>query len=294
MPDKGYIATIGTFDGVHRGHASLLAHLSAEARRLGMRPLALAISPHPMAIVRPQAAPPILTLPDQRIKLIEQISGVEARILSLGRDDFALSGAEFISRLHERCGVEAFVMGFNNHIGSDHATAAHLSAAPIPVFTAEACPGGAHISSSAIRRALAAGQIAEATAMLGHSYTYRGRVAHGKKLGRTISFPTANIAPFDAAQLLPATGVYAVDATLPDGSTHRAMANIGRRPTVDADGAPISFEVHIMGFDGDLYGSSVEISFISRLRDEQHFDSLDALRHQLQADAEAARAATAE
>lgn len=283
----GYLATVGTFDGVHRGHLHLLAQLRQKAAERGLTPLVFALSPHPLAILRPGTEPALLSLPEARATMIHTLGHVpHVRLLSLSVADCALSGADFLARLKEKYGVEAFLMGFNNHIGSDRATAQDLADAPVPVLEAGPLPESA-ASSSAIRSALQSGDIERATALLGHSYVYTGHVVHGKQLGRTIGFPTANIAPVDPLQLMPAPGVYAVDILI--GTTlRRGMANIGVRPTVDATGAPISFEVNIFDFDADLYGHTLDIAFISRLRDERRFDSTEALASQLAADRAAA------
>lgn len=288
-PSKHYLATIGMFDGVHRGHAFVLNMLEAEAARRGLTPLALTFSQHPMSIVAPTRLPALLSSPQSRKDLIERVANVEVRVLDTNRELLALTGADFLAMLHRDYGVEAFMMGFNNHIGSDRADAAALSSACIPVVSMPPLLEGESVNSTAVRTAIAEARFVDAHAMLGHDWRYRGLVVEGKQLGRTIGFPTANIEPDVADLILPPAGVYAVDVHLDDTHSYRGMANIGHRPTVDTPGAPKSFEINIFDYSGDLYGKYIEVSFLARLRSEQRFSTIDALRAQLEADREEAR-----
>lgn len=284
MSPVGYIATVGTFDGVHRGHRHLLAQLADKAGELGLRPLALVIDGHPLAAIKPGSEPPALSVPSQRIAMIESLCGIEARTIALSADDYALTADSFLLRLKDEFGVKAFMMGFNNHIGSDRATPADLIDAPLPVFSATGLPC-ADVSSSAIRNALIKGDIACATAFLGHTYSFCGRVTHGRKLGRSIGYPTANVEGLVPGLLLPAPGVYAVETRVEGfNMPFKGMANIGVRPTVNKGGEPSTFEVNIFGFDADIYGREIEVGFIRRLRDERRFDSISSLVAQLDAD----------
>ncbi|MDE7397742.1 MAG: riboflavin biosynthesis protein RibF, partial [Muribaculum sp.] len=144
------------------------------------------------------------------------------------------------------------------------------------------------VSSTAVRRAIEAGDVGAAALMLGREYTLSGKVVHGRALGRTIGFPTANIDQTSTPCIVPARGVYAVDIILPDGGVHRAIMNIGHRPTVD-NGSDDTLEVHVLDYNGDLYGQTVVVKFLKRLRDERKFGSVELLREQLAADASAAR-----
>ena len=296
-----YFATVGTFDGVHRGHVYLLEQLKRLGKELGLTPLVIVLSPHPLAVLRPEAAPPILTAPEERMQLIRCLCGIDdVLIQSLSRHDYAFTARDFFKLLHEKYGVDALLMGFNNHIGSDRATAATLAAEGLPVYEAKPLNGAstpvpegaegapapektACASSSAIRRALVEGDIATASALLGRPFSLKGKVVGGKKIGRTIGFPTANIMPTTPSQLIPARGVYAVDVTV-EGHTYRGMANIGTRPTVAGAGAEQTIEVHIIDFEGNIYGKEIIVAFLARLRDERRFDTLDALSAQLNAD----------
>lgn len=278
-PAQRFIAAVGMFDGVHLGHAHLLRTLADEGRRMGLRPLALTFSRHPLEIIAPAKAPALLTSSPQRCELIRACGIADVRVLDFSATDFALSAADFVRRLHREQSVDALLMGFNNRIGSDRRNAVDICA-DIPVLGATPY-GGMPVSSSDVRRAIADADFAAASRMLGHSFTVRGTVVAGRRLGRTIGFPTANIATDEPRQLLPPDGVYAVDARF-DGTAVRGMANIGTRPTVG--GHHRTFEVHLIGFDGDLYGKKLDIDFIVRLRDERHFANLDELAAQLQQD----------
>ncbi len=283
------MATAGMFDGVHLGHRHALEAFADEARRHALTPLVFTFSQHPLDIIAPSRAPLLLSTAAQRKALLESVlPGARVEILNPADGLLKLDSAAFLSHIADTYGARAFAMGFNNHIGSDRATASELGTAPIPVTALPPLPG-MQINSSAIRREIAACRFAEAEQALGHTWQFCGNVVSGKQLGRTIGYPTANISAAEPRLLTPPPGVYAVDITLPDGSTHRAMANLGFRPTVDAQGAPMSFEVHILDFSGDLYGADVSVRFLGRLRSEMKFDSLDELRLQLNADAAAAR-----
>ena len=290
MPESGvrYMATVGMFDGVHLGHAFALRSLAALACERGLKPLVLTFDAHPLATIAPGRAPSPLTDFSQKKDLISRLSAdMAVQCLDFGHAMQTLSGAGFLELIHNKFGVDAFAMGYNNHIGHDRATPACLSDACIPVVTL--APFGHDISSSHVRRCIAEGNVAEAARLLGRPYSCRGTVVHGRQLGRTIGFPTANIKPLNPGQLLPAGGVYAVDVRFPSGIVSRGMANIGRRPTVESGHAEISFEVNIFDYSGDLYGSVLEIEFLGRLRDEKAFASLDELRRQLGRDMLAAK-----
>lgn len=281
------IAATGMFDGVHLGHRHLLRALAAEAEKRGLTPLALTFAEHPLATLRPGCAPAILTSQSLKKELIGKAGIDGCVIMPFGKEDFALTAAQFTEKIRNDYGVDVLLMGFNNHIGSDRRTAAELAAAGLPVVCADEYPG-LSVSSSQIREAVGKADFTKVQALSGHRFTVRGTVGGGQHIGRTIGFPTANITPEDTHQLLPPDGVYAVDVHLA-AATFRGMANIGMRPTVA--GTKRTFEVNIIGFSGDIYGERADIDFISRLRDERRFESLDALAAQLAADRAAALAA---
>ena len=201
-----------------------------------------------------------------------------------------LTATQFIKLLHERYDVDTIMLGFNNRFGAGpHMPFEQLrrQAADIGVNLLQASEAKLHgdpISSTIIRNHLLNRRLSEANKLLGRPYTLTGTVVHGKQIGRTIGFPTANIRPGSPHKLIPANGVYACMATLESGKTHPAMVNIGQRPTVDQSSPTISIEAHIIGIDKKLYGQTVTISFIHMLREEQKFSSLQNLRTQLQQD----------
>lgn len=283
------VATVGMFDGVHAGHRCVIDRVAALARRSGRIPMAVTFADHPMAVIDPERAPKLLMDPaDKAAALVE--AGIEKVVmLDFTPELRSLTAAGFIGMLNRDYGVEALVVGFNNRLGSDGMNGGSLSALRpegVEIEAVAECAEG--VSSSAVRAALGRGDVAEAEAMLGRPYRLSGTVVGGHRIGRTIGFPTANV-DVGPRRLMPAAGVYAADVTV-DGCSEpmRAMLNIGRRPTVDAPGAPLTCEVHILGRSIDLYGHRLHIDFLRRLRDERRFDSLDRLRRQLEADAEEA------
>lgn len=228
------IATIGMFDGVHRGHQAVLEELRQLAASKGAEPMAFSFTRHPAAVLRPDKAPRLLTDVTLRSDLVRSHGGIERlEFLDMNREDFRATAAEFAAMLRQRHGIDALLMGFNNHLGSDRLTARELAQVCGDSFGVyEAKPlNGDEFTSTAARHAVERADLAAAENILGHRFTVRGRVVPGKQLGRTIGFPTANIEALDPRQLLPPDGVYAVAAHI-DGIVYPAMANIGTRPSV--------------------------------------------------------------
>lgn len=291
---SGCVATIGMFDGVHQGHRFLLEQVKSEASARGLSTLVVTFAEHPLSLIDPSLAPRRLTGNDTRRRLLLD-AGIDCvETLVFDSDLRAMTAGAFMSYLRGRYGVEVLVMGFNHRFGHDRLATrgqyiAAGRAAGVDVVFAEPCTAGAHICSSAIRTALSSGDIALANSMLGRPYRLRGRVVDGKRLGRTIGYPTANISLNDSAMLVPARGVYAVDVTLPDGLVKRGMLNIGVRPTVDDSVCPVTtLEVNIIGWSGSVYGETLDVAFVARLRDERRFDGVGELKKQLDDDRRAA------
>ena len=276
------IATIGFFDGVHRGHRFLFAQLEEHAKLLHLSPVIYTFSQHPKQILT-GTSPAMLTTNTER----------EALLCAYGEVcflDFSavqhLTAEQFMRYLHDEQDVAALLIGYDHHFGSDRLKgfAEYEKIARkigLHVERAHEClVDGLPVSSSRIRKLLKAAQIDQVNRLLGYTYSVSGVVEHGNAIGATLGFPTANIR-LNSAKQLPASGVYVVMAQV-DGVEYKALANIGTNPTVGND--HLSLEVHLLDFQGDLYDQSLTISFLSFLREERKFDSLEELKNQITAD----------
>ena len=287
------VATVGMFDGVHRGHLALLSRVSDEARKRDGRAWVFTFAAHPLTLIAPDKVPsPLMTVAD-KVEALKAtgIDGVE--VLDFDEDLRRLTAEEFLTMLRDRYGVGVLVMGFNHRFGSDRVVelshyreiGRRLGMEIIRADELRDDEIAATICSSSLREAIAEGDVKAAGDMLGRPYALHGNVVAGKQLGRKIGFPTANVSLTEPGMLTPLKGVYAVDVTLPGGEKRRAMLNIGVRPTVDDSDRPeVTIEAHIIDWSGDLYGQPLTIEFISRLRDELRFDNLDSLKRQLEKD----------
>ncbi len=291
-PDaRGATVALGNFDGVHLGHASVIR--AAHAARPDAPLAVLTFEPHPREVFRPDDPPFRLTLSPERADALAAL-GVDILYELEFNHDFSLMTADdFVSQvLHEGLGARHLVSGqdfaFGHRRGGSTGTLAARAEALgmgltlVPPVTDAQGP----LSSTRIRRALQDGYPEMATAELGRPWAIRGLVMHGDKRGRTIGFPTANV-PL-GRHLEPARGVYAVTARLGDGSIHKGVANIGRRPTVNA-GPESRLEVNVFDFDGDLYDQDITVALHAYIRTEVKFSGLDALKAQIAADAAEAR-----
>lgn len=282
------IVTIGTFDGLHRGHHEVIRTLLAEADCRGLTPTVMTFDRHPLETVAPERAPRLLSGIERRDKQLKE-AGVEVVRLEFTDELRQISAKEWMTRLAHNYGAEAIVIGYDNTFGSDGAdlTIADFrrlgEETGVEIIEAPAIPG---CSSSAARRAIAAGDTSSAQKILGRPFCVSGRVEHGRGIGRTIGVPTVNLST-DPRQLLPLEGVYAATVAAPDGE-FLAVVNIGRAPTL-TDGTSLALEAHLLNFDGDLYGKTIEVKFGPRLRDEMKFPSVEALKLRIEADIEAAR-----
>lgn len=287
-PDKEQqrrrVATVGTFDGLHRGHQRVISTVKEVAAERNLEPMMICFDRHPLETVAPDRAPFLIQSPSERTNSLYR-EGLRLLTLEFTPELASLTAEEWMSRIHEEHGVDALVVGYDNTFGCDGTKmtlsdyAALGRKVGVEVINA---PYEPHAASSAIRRLLREGSLEEAVSLLGHPFVVKGTVEPGKHMGHDLGFPTANVRPSYRAQL-PKTGVYAVEAILPDGSAHRGVANIGHQPTVAQD-APLRLEVHIPGFNGDLYGERVSVKFLRRLRDEKRFDSAGDLVQQIRKD----------
>lgn len=279
------------FDGVHAGHKFLLSFLREEAHRRGLVPAVVTFERHPLELVAPERAPYMLMEVTDKVSALRREGIEEVILLHFDGPLRSMSAAEFMAMLHVNYGVDCLVVGYDHRFGRDRRESFEdyvRSGWQIGLEVLKA-PEKAGASSSIIRNLLNEGDVGAAAVILGAPYTLSGVVVAGKQLGRTIGFPTANLSLSDKRRLIPARGVYAAEVKI-EGQpvSMRAMLNIGSRPTVDAYGAPLSVEVHVIGYEGNLYGRRMVVAFIRRLRDEMKFPSLEALRQQLEADREEA------
>lgn len=283
-------AAIGMFDGVHLGHRHLIQCVREEARRRGLLPTVITFANHPSTVTTPDSPVKMLTGIAERRTMLEKQGIGEVIMLDFDEKLRQLTAQEFMTLLHDRYAIDCLIVGFNNHFGSDRtlgfADYRRIGAAlGIDVVQATEADGP-KTSSSIIRRLLEAGNVEEAALRLGRNFRLRGRVVEGKRLGRTIGFPTANITPTLPGALVPAPGVYAVRFSLAGSDTkHPAMVNIGYRPTVNSDPFDVTIEAHLLDYDGDLYGREVKLEFVARIRNEMRFASLDELKARLSIDA---------
>jgi riboflavin kinase / FMN adenylyltransferase len=296
---EGFAVTIGMYDGVHLGHRAVIGEAQAAGRRLGVPTAVVTFDPHPAFVLRPESAPKLLCSLEQKLELLAA-AGVDATVVvPFDEVRAAETPAEFVESVLVDClRSRAVVVGRDFHFGKGRTgnvsvlselgrhfgfEVAGVALLARPDGTVEA------VSSTAIRTALAAGDLATATRLLGRHHEVRGRVTSGDRRGRTIGFPTANVAvPLEFA--IPADGVYAAWYLRPDGRWHPAAVNLGRRPTFYDAAAHSLLEAHLIDFDGDLYGEAAAVRFVARLRDETRFDGIDALRAQLARDIDTARA----
>lgn len=284
--------TIGNFDGVHLGHARIVERLLASARRVGGPAVVFTFDPHPVRLLRPSEAPPPLTWTDRKAELLVELGADSMIAYPTDEALLALSPREFFDQIvREKLDARALVEGPNFCFGRARAGTIGLlrefcDETAIGLEIVEpVVVGEEYVSSSRVRSLIAAGRLDEANRMLTRPYRIRGMVTHGSARGAKIGFPTANVGAVDT--LLPAQGVYAGLATV-EGEVWPAAINLGPNPTFGEQAVKV--EVHLIGFDWQIYGAPLVVDFLSRLRDIQPFAGVDALRAQLARDVEAARA----
>ena len=285
------IATIGFFDGVHIGHCHLINMLKKVARERGVEACVITFDRHPRQVVQPEWCPEMLTTLEEKTQLLEATGIDRCEVLHFDREMANQSAHDFMQHtLKEKMGVSILVTGYDNRFGHNRSEGfedyvRYGKEIGIEVIKGEELTDGSNnVSSSSIRRMLKEGRIEDATRCLGREYQLTGTVVGGEHIGRTIGFPTANIRPDDSSKLIPANGVYAVDVWSEAGDINRerAMLNIGTRPTFN--GTATTIEVHIPHFAGNLYGSTLSIAFLRKIREERKFDSPEALVEQLNKD----------
>lgn len=288
---KDPVLTLGNFDGLHLGHKKILKKVVARARKLGVPSVVYTFDPHPLKVVSPEKSPPLILDLEDKKRLIGEV-GTDWLVLARFTKGFA--------SLHPRQFVEEVLVGslsvrevwvghdysfgrgkagtvdYLEKLGREYGFEVHV----IPAYRL----GGEVVSSSRIRGLIRSGRVSGAARLLGRPYAVKGKVVRGRDIGRSIGFPTANV--HVASELVPGTGVYAARARV-GGRTHMAVVNIGAAPTFGA--RDVTVEVHILGFDQDIYGRGIEVSFARRLRGERRFRDKDELVERIKRDIERAR-----
>jgi riboflavin kinase/FMN adenylyltransferase len=289
--DHPVALTIGNFDGIHRGHQAMLQRLCEGAEDLRLTPAVLTFDPHPREFFAPERAPPRLSTVRSKLEAFRAYGVAVTFVARFDARLAALSPEAFVHEvLEQRLDARWVLVGDDFRFGKGRAGDLGLLRSKARRFSVEGMRtvsvDAQRASSTAIRNALAAGDLAHAAALLGRPYTMSGRVAHGAKLGRHLGFPTANLA---LKQKPPLTGIFAVRVHGLGPGPRAGVASLGVRPTVEAGAAPL-LEVFIFDFDEAIYGRRIGVEFLHKLRDEERFPDLDALMHQIRADAEQARA----
>jgi len=300
-PDQGAVVTIGAYDGVHRGHREVIATMRRIAAERNFATAVVTFDRHPASVVRPQSAPRLLTDLDQKLELLEETGVDYALVIHFDEERSKESAEDFVREVLVGClNAKLVVVGADFHFG-------HRRRGNVPMLEemgrelgfeviglALVGQDGApardeeQVSSTAIRRALVAGDVALAHRLLGREYEIRGMVERGDARGREWGFPTANIAVPDDI-LLPADGIYAGWYERPNGDSIAAAISLGRRPTVYEAQPYRLLEAHLLDWDGDLYGETARVRFVERLRAELKFDSVEALLEQMARDCDDAR-----
>ncbi|MBK8032653.1 MAG: bifunctional riboflavin kinase/FAD synthetase [Chloroflexi bacterium] len=290
--DQPSVVTIGVFDGVHRGHQHLIQRLVRSARESGRLAVVLTFFPHPDVVLRGLTGRYYLTSPQQRAELMGELGVDHVITLPFNEEFRQIRAAAFVDLMREHLKLESLWVGADFALGyKREGTVEFLRAqGAAKGFTLEAIDligedGSATFSSTAIRDALNAGDLEAARRLLGRSYSVSGEVVHGDHRGRTIGFPTANIAVW-SEQLVPANGVYAGWATV-GGEHYMAVTNVGLRPTFEGDSLRV--EAHLLDFNREIYGETMNFSFETRLRPEKKFNGIQELMTQIALDAQAGR-----
>lgn len=278
MQEIGYVATIGMFDGVHRGHQFVLQHVVDEARQRGLQS---------MAITFDKSGPQTLTPLDQKRLLLTKTGIDRIEVLTFNDVLKQMTAREFMQQeLRDRLGVKVLLTGYDNRFGHNRTEGfddyvRYGQELGIEVLQ---LPQEGEISSSIIRQLVVEGAISKANELLGNPYTILGSVEHGEHIGTKLGYPTANLVLVDDCQLIPAAGVYAVKIRMENSVEWKhGMMNIGMRPTFD--GQSQTLEVNVFRLKENLYGQQLQVAFFERLRGEQRFDNIEALKAQLQQDA---------
>jgi len=288
------VLTIGSFDGVHHGHKVILEKVVSLAKAVGGESILITFDPHPRKIIHPDRPLGLLTSPEEKMKLITELGIDHIVVVPFTRDFSMLSAHEYVfDFLIKKFHPDTIVLGYDHHFGHNREgnithlkewIGATVTIAEIPVQLVDE----ASVNSTKIRKALLAGKVSEAAAMLERPFSFAATVIHGAKLGRKIGFPTANLRLNCADILLPKPAVYAVFVEWGD-KMFKGMMSIGYRPTV-SDGRQLTIEVHILDFSENIYGQTLKVYFMEYIRDEEDLPSIAALKEKLEEDEKSTRA----
>lgn len=308
---KPCVATIGMFDGVHKGHRFVLAHVCDYARKQGLQAMAITFDRHPREVVQTDWRPLLLTTNEERLRLLAETGIDYVKVLHFTSEMAGMSARDFMVMMKEQLGVKVLLMGYDNRFGHDRQETFEdyvrygedigMEVRQLPSLGQRSEVKGqrSEVSSSMVRRLLAEGAVREAADCLGYPYSITGKVVKGEHIGTGLGYPTANLQPNDSRKMIPAPGVYAVSVTVEGQRSevegqrtkvegqrskdiYMGMMNIGTRPTFGVH--PQTLEVHILDYEGDLYGKEITVSFIKRLREERCFDNKEELKTQLEED----------
>ena len=283
------VVATGFFDGVHVGHRLVIQQLVEAAAVRGDESMVITFWPHPRNVLQKEARSlRLLTTLAQKKQILHELGVDRVEVLSFTKDFSAMTMEQYLRHIMKEYGATAILLGYDNRIGSDAANSDQVARTAemlgLEVIRTEMVPSqqGYAVSSTKIREKLEEGDVRRAAEMLGYDYSMHGVVVAGNKLGRTIGFPTANMQLYEPLKLVPGNGVYFVKVKVLDRELY-GMCNIGCRPTVGAGNAR-TIETNIFGFDEDIYGLDIDITFIARIREERKFDSLTELKAQLELD----------
>lgn len=303
----GHAITIGVFDGIHLGHRRVLNRVRQIAEQRSLKSALVTFDPHPARVLRPDLAPSLLTGLEHKLELLEEVGLDTVVVVPFDKTRAGESAEDFVASVLVGClGAKAIIVGEDFHFGKDRLGNIELltelggyyefdvHGQPLigrPSTVDRMLQGsslsfddlGEAVSSTAIRRALGAGQVSLAAHLLGRNHEVRGEVIAGDQRGRTIGVPTANVL-VPPGYAIPGDAVYAGWYLLPDGTRWPSAVNVGRRPTFYQQAEHSLVEAHLIGFDGDLYGQSARVQFVERLRGEQRFDGVESLKAQLHVD----------
>ena len=286
------VVATGFFDGVHTGHRLVIRRLVEAAAVRGDESMVITFWPHPRNVLQKEARTlRLLTTLGEKKQMLQDLGVDHVEVLSFTKDFSSMTTEEYLRMLMERFGAKTVLLGYDNRVGSDamdpDQVARTAESLGLEVIRTDMVPSleGYAVSSTKIRQHLEAGDVQGAASMLGYEYALHGVVVAGNRIGRTMGFPTANMQLYEPLKLIPGNGVYFVKVDTV-GRSLFGMCNIGHRPTVSA-GNTRTIETNIFGFDEDIYGLDIKVTFLQKIRDEVRFDSLEDLKNQLERDREA-------